>query len=187
MNQFWTFYYIFLNNFKDFFKAYSLLITRMYTQKCCQLILSSDNKTILLTTRNVRLDSGRYTTKYYFWKNKTEKSFSSIGSTKLPKIAKNGNFTQIVLHIHFVRYFMQPKWATREWLKRMTQAGHLSGQTEWATSAGHPSRPPEQVNRVGQPIGPTKRVNQAGQPIRPTKWAQKWASQATPIFGEYKI
>ena len=34
--------------------------------KCSQLISSSDNKKILLTTRNVRLDSGRYATKYYF-------------------------------------------------------------------------------------------------------------------------
>ena len=30
------------------------------------LISSSDNKKILLTTRNVRLDSGRYATKYYW-------------------------------------------------------------------------------------------------------------------------
>ena len=33
--------------------------------KCSQLISSSDNKKILLTTRNVRLDSDRYATKYY--------------------------------------------------------------------------------------------------------------------------
>jgi hypothetical protein len=30
---------------------------------------SSDNKKILLTTRNVRLDSGRYAPKYYIWQN----------------------------------------------------------------------------------------------------------------------
>ena len=29
--------------------------------------LSSDNKKILLTTRNVRLDSGCYATKYYYY------------------------------------------------------------------------------------------------------------------------
>ena len=38
-----------------------------YTLKCSQLISSSDNKKILLTTRNVRLDSGHYATKYYFY------------------------------------------------------------------------------------------------------------------------
>ena len=32
--------------------------------KCSQQISSSNNKKILLTTRNVRLDSGRYATKY---------------------------------------------------------------------------------------------------------------------------
>ena len=37
-----------------------------YTLKCSQLISSSDNKKILLTTKNVRLDSGHYATKYYF-------------------------------------------------------------------------------------------------------------------------
>ena len=36
-----------------------------YTLKCSQLISSSDNKKILLTTRNVRLYLGRYATKYY--------------------------------------------------------------------------------------------------------------------------
>ena len=49
--------------------AYSLSkickIVLEYTLKCSQLISSSDNKKILLTTRNVRLDSGRYATKYY--------------------------------------------------------------------------------------------------------------------------
>ena len=58
-----------MNNFKDFLEAYSLLkiykIVLEYTLKCSQLILSSDNKKILLTTRNVRLDSGCYATKYY--------------------------------------------------------------------------------------------------------------------------
>ena len=70
MNQFWTFQCIFLNNFKDFLEAYSLLkickIVLEHTLKCSQLISSSDNKKILLTTRNVRLDSGRYATKYYY-------------------------------------------------------------------------------------------------------------------------
>jgi hypothetical protein len=37
-----------------------------YTLRCSQLISSSDKKKILLTTRNVRLDSGRYATKYYY-------------------------------------------------------------------------------------------------------------------------
>ena len=36
--------------------------------KYSQLISSSDNKKILLTTRNVGLDSGRYATKYYYLK-----------------------------------------------------------------------------------------------------------------------
>ena len=58
-----------MNNFKDFLKAYSLSkickIVLEYTLKCSQLISSSDNKKILLTIRNVRLDSGRYATKYY--------------------------------------------------------------------------------------------------------------------------
>ena len=42
-----------------------LRLNTLYTLKCSQLISSSDNKKILLTTRNVRLDSGRYATKYY--------------------------------------------------------------------------------------------------------------------------
>ena len=50
-------------------RAYSLSkickIVLEYTLKCSQLISSSDNKKILLTTRNVGLDSGRYATKYY--------------------------------------------------------------------------------------------------------------------------
>ena len=48
-----------MNNFKHFFKAYSLSkickIVLKYTLKCSELISSSDNKKILLTTRNVRL------------------------------------------------------------------------------------------------------------------------------------
>ena len=51
-----------------FLEAYSLLkiykIVHEYTLKCSQLISSSDNKKILLTTRNVWLDSGHYATKY---------------------------------------------------------------------------------------------------------------------------
>ena len=35
------------------------------------MISSSDNKKILLTSRNVRLDSGRYATKYYYKKCQT--------------------------------------------------------------------------------------------------------------------
>ena len=58
-----------MNIFKDFLEAYSLSkiykIVLEYTLKCSQLISSSDNKKILLTTRNVRLDPGRYATKYY--------------------------------------------------------------------------------------------------------------------------
>ena len=41
-----------------------------YTLKCSQLISSSDNKKILLTTRNVILDSGHYATKYYYYDGK---------------------------------------------------------------------------------------------------------------------
>ena len=63
MNQFWTFYHIFLNNFKHSLEAYSLSkickIVLEYTLKCSQLISSLDNK-------KIRLDSGRYTTKCYF-------------------------------------------------------------------------------------------------------------------------
>ena len=59
-----------LNNFKDSLEAYSLSnickIVLEYTLKYSQLISSPDNKKILLTTRNVRLDSGRYATKYYY-------------------------------------------------------------------------------------------------------------------------
>jgi hypothetical protein len=69
MYQYLTFKGIFLNNFKDFLKTYSLSkickIVLEYTLKFSQLISSSDNKKILLTTKNVRLDSGRYATKYY--------------------------------------------------------------------------------------------------------------------------
>ena len=59
-----------MNNFKDFLDAYSLSkickIVLEYTLKCSQLISFSDNKKILLTTRNVRLDSGCYALKYYY-------------------------------------------------------------------------------------------------------------------------
>ena len=59
-----------MNNFKDFLEAYSLSkiykIVLEYTLKCSQLISSSDNKKIFLTTRNVRLDSGHYATKYHY-------------------------------------------------------------------------------------------------------------------------
>ena len=69
MNQFWTFLVIFLNNFKYFLEAYSLSkickIVLEYTLKYSKLISSSDNKEILLTTRNVRLESGHYATKYH--------------------------------------------------------------------------------------------------------------------------
>jgi hypothetical protein len=55
---------------KYFLEAYSLSkickIVLEYTQKCSQLISSSDNKKILLTTKKVRLDAGHYATKYYF-------------------------------------------------------------------------------------------------------------------------
>ena len=51
-----TFKGIFLNNFKDFRKALS---SKVGTLKCSQLV-SSSNKKIMLTTKNVRLDSGHY-------------------------------------------------------------------------------------------------------------------------------
>ena len=58
-----------MNNAKDFLEAYSLSniykIVLEYTLKRSQLNSSSDNKKILLTTRNVRLDSGHYATKYH--------------------------------------------------------------------------------------------------------------------------
>ena len=59
------------NFFKIFFSYgnYVSSLTQFvlpYNLKCSQLISSSDNKKILLTTRNVRLDSSRYATKYYF-------------------------------------------------------------------------------------------------------------------------
>ena len=66
INQVLTFQCIFLNNFKDFLEASSLSkickIVLEYTLKCSHLISSSDNKKILLTTRNVRLVSGHYAT-----------------------------------------------------------------------------------------------------------------------------
>ena len=59
-----------MSNFKYFLEAYSLStickIVLEYTLKFSQLISSSDNKKILLRTRNIRLDSGRYATKYYY-------------------------------------------------------------------------------------------------------------------------
>ena len=63
-----------LLHFVAFFHVASLLSTGVdnekdfleYTLKCSQLISSSDNKKILFTTRNARLDSGRYPIKYYF-------------------------------------------------------------------------------------------------------------------------
>ena len=60
LNQFWKFQSIFFNNFKNFLKVLPLKNSLKYSQ----LILSSDNKKILLTTRNVRQDSGRNATKY---------------------------------------------------------------------------------------------------------------------------
>ena len=60
----------FLKLFEIFSWNYSLSkickIVLEYTLKCSQLILSSDNKKILLTTKIARLDSGRNATKYYF-------------------------------------------------------------------------------------------------------------------------
>jgi hypothetical protein len=60
---------VFCWTIKDFLEAYSLSkickIVLEHTLKGSQLISSSDNKKILLTTRNVRLDSGHYATKYY--------------------------------------------------------------------------------------------------------------------------
>ena len=59
--------YIF-NYFKDFLEALNLLKNgpQIHNLTCSQLISSSNNKKILLTTRNVRLDSGHYATKYYY-------------------------------------------------------------------------------------------------------------------------
>ena len=95
MNQFWTFYCIFLNNFKDFLEAYSLSkickIVFEYTLKCSQLISSSDNKKILLTTKNVRLDSGRYATKYYSFElflDETQFIFSIPNKTQKQHLLK---------------------------------------------------------------------------------------------------
>ena len=54
----------------EHFRVFSWTISKIckivleYTLKCSQLISSSDNKKILLKTRNVRLDSGYYATKY---------------------------------------------------------------------------------------------------------------------------
>ena len=109
MNQFWTFKCIFLNNFKDFLEAYSLLkickIVLEHTLKCSQLISSSDNKKILLTTRNVRLDSGHYATKYYFsiftkyicrWKCLKNSPFNFAGMLF---------FLQLRLHCNACRFF----------------------------------------------------------------------------------
>ena len=55
---------------KDFPEAYSLSkiykIVQENTLKFSKLILSSDNKKILLTTKKVRLNSGHYATRYYY-------------------------------------------------------------------------------------------------------------------------
>ena len=48
----------------EHFRVYSRTILQIF-ERLQQLISTSDNKKILLTTRNVRLDSGRYATKYY--------------------------------------------------------------------------------------------------------------------------
>ena len=57
-----------LGYFFEQFQIFSRKICKIvfeYNRKYSQLISSSDNKKILLTTRNVRLDSGHYATKYY--------------------------------------------------------------------------------------------------------------------------
>ena len=55
--------------FLEQFQRYSRGLQPLeYTLKCSQLISSSDNKKILLTTSNVRLDSGNNATKYYLKK-----------------------------------------------------------------------------------------------------------------------
>jgi hypothetical protein len=109
-----VFQYIFLNNFKNFLEAHSLLkickIVLKYTLKWSQLISSSDNKKILLTTRNFRLDSGRYATKYYYshltWGGKNcdivplyrmAMSFQPIFQTKIDPTTKS------LLFIYFSR------------------------------------------------------------------------------------
>ena len=55
-----------LNTIWYFLAKLWLVHVLKYTLKCSQLISSSDNKKILLTTRIVRLDSGLYATKYYY-------------------------------------------------------------------------------------------------------------------------
>ena len=57
-----------------------------YTLKCSQLISSSDNKKILLTTRNVRLDSGGYATKYYNWAMVSWNSRKNISNNWQPSL-----------------------------------------------------------------------------------------------------
>ena len=82
-----------LLHFVAFFHVASLLSTGVdnekdfleYTLKCSQLISSSDNKKILFTTRNARLDSGRYPIKYYFCLQQcwTVATISSYGHSQL--------------------------------------------------------------------------------------------------------
>ena len=66
----WWFHEFLIQNFQEVFNLSEqvLLVNLLmfFTLKCSQLISFSDNKKILLTTRNVMLDSGRYATKYYF-------------------------------------------------------------------------------------------------------------------------
>jgi hypothetical protein len=77
-----------LGYFLEQFQIFSRGLQRLeYTLKCSQLISSSDNKKILLTTRNVRLNSGRCATKYYFFIEhiEIEKQFHIfLGNTTTP-------------------------------------------------------------------------------------------------------
>ena len=73
----------FLEQFQSFSQGLQPL---KYTLKCSQLILSSENKKILLTSRNVRLDSGHHATKYYFHEKLMLKS-STNGPFSVPSPA----------------------------------------------------------------------------------------------------
>ena len=73
----------FLEQFQIFSQGLSKIckIVLKYTLKYSQLILSSDNKKILLTTRNVRLDSGLNATKYYL-----DPNYASLENSRLLNI-----------------------------------------------------------------------------------------------------
>ena len=65
-----------------------------YTLKGSQLISSSDNKKILMTTRIVRLDSGHYATKYYDSLMSTKALPSYTPITQWKKLLNLGRLVQ---------------------------------------------------------------------------------------------